>query len=258
MTTCRNIFSRCQGSRAALVALAATVTVLTSCGSSGVNPTRSPNLTSLRPPQTQTETKTQTQTESHIATQTRRATQTQTRTATQPATATPESAQPTEAASSSSSSTPAWVWWLIGAVVLAAVVTTVVLLRRRSKKQAWQKRFGAAKGQVAWFARELIPQLGRAPTAAQMTGGWRIEADRIVAIEDQLTTLEATAVDDVGRGRTRTLRDAMRTSRTYLAGLDSTVDTVAAANLLRSAGAELETALASVDPATQTDSTRAR
>jgi hypothetical protein len=150
------------------------------------------------------------------------------------------------------------VWWLIGAVVLAAAVTTVVLLRRRSKKQAWAERFGATKGQVAWFARELIPQLGRAPTAAQMAGGWRIEAERIVSIEDQLTTLEATGVDDVGRGRARTLRDAVRASRTRLAGLDGTADTVAATDLLRSAAAELETALSSADPIARTEFTRGR
>ena len=258
MTTCQRFFRHCRGSTATFIALAAAVTVLTSCGSGQVNPSRSPNLTSLRPPQTQTETKTQTRTESHVAIQTRTATETQTRTATQAATATPKSAQPAEAASSGDSSTPAWLWWLIGAVVLAAIVTTVILLRRRSKKQAWEARFAEAKGQVAWFARELIPQLGRAPTAQQMAGGWRIEADRIVSIEDQLTTLEASAVDDVGRGRARTLRDAVRGSRSQLAGLDNTADTVVATNLLRSAAAELESALSSVDPAARTDFTRAR
>jgi hypothetical protein len=264
MTTCLQFFRRRPGSMATLIALAAAVTVLTSCGSGQVNPSRSPNLTSLRPPQTQTETKTQTQTESHTAIQTRTATQTQTqtRTATQAAQGTPKStptsAQPAGAASNSGSSTPAWLWWLIGVVALAAVATTVVLLRRRSKKQAWAGRFDAAKGQVAWFARELIPQLGRAPTVQQMAGGWRIEANRIVAIEDQLTTVEATAVDDVGRGRARTLRGAVRGSRTQLAGLDDTADMVVATNLLRSAAAELESALSSIDPAARTDLTRAR
>jgi hypothetical protein len=132
---------------------------------------------------------------------------------------------------------------------LAAVVTTGVLLRRRSRKHAWEKRFDATQAEVAWFARELIPQLGRSPTTQQMAGGWRIEADRIVSIEDQLTTLEATAVDDLTRRRAHTLRDAVRGSRIRLAGLDGTVDAVAATNLLRSAAAELETAMSSVDPA---------
>jgi hypothetical protein len=260
---CLRCFRRCPGSRAALVALAAAVLVLTSCGSGHVNPSRSPTLTVLPsrsnpPPQTQTETKTETRTESRVAIQTRTATQTQTETATRIATATPKSTQPTEVAANDDSSAPAWLWWLAGAVVLAALATTVVLLRRRSKQQAWKKRFGVTKGEIARFARQLIPQLEHAPTAEQMVGGWRIEADRIVSIEDQLTTLEATAVDDVSRARVHTLRDAVRASRTELAGLESTVDTLTATNLLRSASARLETALASVDRATHADVTRAR
>lgn len=242
----------------AFAAFAATVTVLTSCASGDVNPSRSPTRTSSRPnPPTQvhTETKTQTRTESHVAIQTRTAIETQTRTAIQTAAApqtaasTPQPTQAAEPTSSSDSSAPAWLWWLAGAVVLAAVVTVVVLLRKRSRARAWATRFEATKGEVAWFARQLIPQLERAPTAQQMAGGWRIEADRIVSVEDRLTTLEATTADDVGRGRARTLRDAVRVSRTRLAGLDHTVDTVAATNLLQSAAAELETALSTVDPA---------
>jgi hypothetical protein len=72
-----------------------------------------------------------------------------------------------------------------------------------------------------------------------------------------LTTLEATAVDDLSRSRAHALRDAVRASRTHLAGLDATADTVVATNLLRSAAAELEAALSSVDRAAQTEMTRA-
>jgi hypothetical protein len=68
---------------------------------------------------------------------------------------------------------------------------------------------------------------------------------------DQLTTLEATAGDDLGRRKARTLRDAVRASRIHLATLDRATDTLAATSPLQSVAAELETALSSVDPMAQ-------
>ena len=123
------------------------------------------------------------------------------------------------------------------------------LLVARRRRPGWGIQRG--KGEVAWFARELLIRLGRAPTAQQIAGGWRIEADRVVPIEDRLTSLEASAVDDVDGSQARALRDAVRASRTRLAALDTAPDTVAAQGLLRSAAAQLEAALASVDPAAQ-------
>ena len=113
--------------------------------------------------------------------------------------------------------------------------------------QAWATRFEAAKGEVAWLAREGIPQLGLAPTAQQIAGGWRVTADRVVAVEDQLTALEAEAIDDAGRARARTLRDAVRASRGQLDALAGTQDVAAASNELRAAAAGLEGALAWID-----------
>ncbi|HEY3088672.1 MAG TPA: hypothetical protein VGJ59_11485 [Jatrophihabitantaceae bacterium] len=208
--------------------------------------------------QTQTETATQTQvrTQTQVQTKTQVQTQTQTQTRTavalQSPTPTPASnpsTQATAAASgSTSSSPPAWLWWLIGALVLTAAVVTGLLLRKRSRKRAWAENLTATKDDVAWFARELIPRLEQAPTAQQIAGGWRMEADRVVAVEDRLTMLEAAAVDDVGRNQARSLRDAVRGSRTRLTTLDTTDDRVAAVNLLRATATDLETALASVDP----------
>jgi hypothetical protein len=139
------------------------------------------------------------------------------------------------------------VWWLIGLAVLAVAVAIALIMRRRNRKRAWADEFTAARGEVTWFARELIPRLERAPTAQQIAGGWRIEADRIVAAEDHLTALEASAVDETSRGQARSLRDAVRTSRTSLARLADTGDTATAESLLRSVAARLEAALAPVD-----------
>jgi hypothetical protein len=233
------------------IAAAAATVVLSSCGSAGVNPTRSPTLSGLpsrsepgtsepaSPPAGQTETRTRTEV----------ATRTETRTATvaepQPATSAP--AQPAAAPSgSSNSSTSAWVWWLIGALVLVALIVIVVVLRRRSRRRAWEAKFTTAQGEVASFAREAIPRLEQAPTAQQIAGGWRVEATRVTAIEDSLTKLEATAVNDEGRTRARTLRDAVRAARTRLAALDTAENTMVALSLLQSAATGLETALTSV------------
>jgi hypothetical protein len=144
------------------------------------------------------------------------------------------------------------VWWLIGAVVLALAGLAALLLRRRARRRDWMDKFTAAKGDVAWFARDLLPQLGQAPTAAQVAGGWRVESDRVVAVEDRLTALEAAAGDDLSRGQAGTLRDAVRAARNHLAGLDTAADAATAQNLLRSTAAHLEAALAAVDPAAQT------
>ncbi len=292
------------GRQAALIALLAAATVVSSCGKSGnvspsrsltvsgqpsrsgaetsaassqpagqattrVPPTRSePSAQTETEPQTRTESQTTAQTTTRTATETRTQTavQTQTSTAIQTATATPtattNSTKATGAASSnassSASSTPAWVWWLVGAVVLGAALATVLLLRRRSRRHAWRNEFTVAEGEVAWFARELVPQLGRAPTAQQIAGGWRIQADRVIATEDQLTRLEVTAVDDVDGSQAHTLRDAVRASRTRLGALDTATDTVAAMNLLRSTATDLETALSSVDTAIQPSAGEAR
>jgi hypothetical protein len=143
------------------------------------------------------------------------------------------------------------VWWLIAAAVVALIIAAVLLMRRRSRKRAWAEKFAASEHEVAGYARELLPQLAQAPTPSQIAGGWRIESGRVVAIEDRLTSLEAAAVDDLSRSQARTLRDAVRSSRSRLAGLDTAPDMVAAQGLLRSAAADVEAGLAAMHPSAQ-------
>ena len=173
----------------------------------------------------------------------------------QPATPTPTpTAAQTEAVtptSSDTSSTPAWLWWLIGAIVLVVAVVSTFLIRRNNRKQAWADRLSSSEADVAWFARELIPHLSQAPSVQQISGGWRISSDRVIAAEDRLTSLEAAAIDDVGRGQARTLRDAVREARARLDALAVVGDMATALNQLQGAAGELEAALASVSPATQ-------
>ena len=173
----------------------------------------------------------------------------------QPATPTPTpTAAQTEAvtpASSDTSSTPAWLWWLLGAIVLAVAVVSTFLIRRNNRKQAWADKLSSSEADVAWFARELIPHLSQAPSVQQIAGGWRISSDRVIAAEDRLTSLEAAAIDDVGRGQARTLRDAVREARARLDALAVVGDMATALSQLQGAAGELEAALASVSPATQ-------
>ena len=173
----------------------------------------------------------------------------------QPATPTPtptvaqtEAVTPT---SSSTSSTPAWLWWLIGAIVLAVIIVSAFLIRRNNRKQAWADRLSSSEADVAWFARELIPQLSQAPSVQQIAGGWRISSGRIVAAEDRLTSLESIATDEVGRGQARTLRDAVRGARARLDALAVVGDMGTAMSQLQAAAGELEAALAAVGPATE-------
>jgi hypothetical protein len=142
-------------------------------------------------------------------------------------------------------------WWLIGAIVLAVAVVSTFLIRRNNRKQAWADRLSSSEADVAWFARELIPHLSQAPSVQQVAGGWRISSDRVIAAEDRLTSLEAAAIDDVGRGQARTLRDAVREARARLDALAVVGDMATALNQLQGAAGELEAALASVSPATQ-------
>jgi hypothetical protein len=142
-------------------------------------------------------------------------------------------------------------WWLIGAIVLAVAVVSAFLIRRNSRRQAWAEKLSSSEADVAWFARELIPHLSQAPSVQQITGGWRISSDRVVAVEDRLTSLEAAAIDDVGRGQARTLRGAVRGARARLDGLAVVGDMATALSQLQGAAGELEAALASVSPGTQ-------
>jgi hypothetical protein len=79
----------------------------------------------------------------------------------------------------------------------------------------------------------------------QAAGGWAVGSCRVSALEDRLTALEATAADDAGRGRARTLRDAVRASRNRLSVLIAAGDAEALRRDLDAVAAELDTALVS-------------
>ena len=158
----------------------------------------------------------------------------------------PSETSPPSAAGSTaeSSDATAWWWWLLAAVLVAVAVAVPLLLRAR-RRRAWQADLVSAEGEVAWFARSLVPDLRRAASLDQAAGGWAVGSSRVSALEDHLTALEATAADDASRGRARTLRDAVRASRNRLSVLIAAGDAEALQRDLDAVAAELDTALVS-------------
>ena len=106
-------------------------------------------------------------------------------------------------------------WWLLAALVLGTAVAIPLVVRAR-RRNAWRRDLAEAAGELAWFARELLPGLRQAGSREQVAGGWTVGQTRVAAAEDRLTVLESTAPDDAGRQRARSLRDASRQARSRM------------------------------------------
>ncbi len=77
----------------------------------------------------------------------------------------------------------------------------------------------AAEAEVAWFARELVPQLRTSRSAAEVVGGWHVAMPRAAAAEDQLTVLSSSARNREDAARALQLRDAVRSASQRLEAL---------------------------------------
>jgi hypothetical protein len=135
---------------------------------------------------------------------------------------------------------PAWVWWLLAAVVAALAAWLIARARRRS---AWDAELTPVEAEVDWFGRELLPQLQQTGTPDALAGGWHVSAARVEACEDRLTGLEASAPDETRVARARTLRDAVRTSRSDVDRLVATRDQAATPVVLAASTTRLLEAL---------------
>jgi hypothetical protein len=142
-----------------------------------------------------------------------------------------------------------WYWWALAGLLLAAAVATPLLVRAH-RRRVWRADFATAEQEVAWFARVLVPELGQSGSLDQVEGGWTVGANRIAAVEDRLTVLEASAPDDATRTGTRTLRDAVRASRGRVEELlQSGYHPAAISPTLNEVAAELEAALGPMNQA---------
>jgi hypothetical protein len=162
---------------------------------------------------------------------------------------TPTPASTTSASGESETSgVPTWLWWVLGALALIAIIAVPLLVRRR--RQAWEADFSAAAQEVIWLARDLVPQLRLATSADQVRGGWAVSADRVAALEDRLTALEATARNEESRPRARILRDAVRASRARIQAVANGT-TVDIPGELGQVASDLEAGLAAALPESQ-------
>jgi hypothetical protein len=159
------------------------------------------------------------------------------------ATPSPSSSPAGEPAGTSANS---WLWWALSGLLLAAAVATPLLVRAH-RRRVWRADFATAEQEVAWFARVLVPELGQSGSLDQVAGGWTVGANRISAVEDRLTVLEASAPDDASRTGTRILRDAVRGSRGRVEELLQSGNPAAISPTLNEVAAELEAALGSLN-----------
>jgi len=197
--------------------------LLTSCGGDGdgpsVTPTRTPDRPSATAEQSSAEPPTnESPAQSPTRTRTPRATATVTITqdeenSSPSETASQEGTESDEDSADDSGGVPSWAWWLAALAVLVALVATTILVRRRRRGRSWTTDLITAGNEVAWFSQVLLPQLLAADSIPQVAGGWVVGESRVAAVEDRLTTLEATAPDDRARMRARALRDAVRAAR---------------------------------------------
>jgi hypothetical protein len=129
-------------------------------------------------------------------------------------TATPTTATETGEgdADQDSAGVPGWAWGLLAALVLALAVGIPLLVRAR-RRRAWTAELAGAEQEVAWLVRDLLPGLQRSGSREQAVGGWAVSSERVLALDDRLTRLEATAPEESGRERARALRDAVRAAR---------------------------------------------
>lgn len=97
--------------------------------------------------------------------------------------------------------------------LLVAVAVAIPLWVRARKHHRWRADLAGAEREVEWFLRVLIPELQQAGSPAVVRGGWGVGEARVVAVEDRLTELAASAPDDAGRARAVELRDAVRQAR---------------------------------------------
>ena len=106
--------------------------------------------------------------------------------------------------------------WVLLALLVVAVAGGAWLVMRSRKRHAWLERLHAAEAEVAWFARELVPQLRSSGSLDRVVGGWQVAVPRVAAAEDRLTALESSARTEGDTARARQLRDAVRSARRKL------------------------------------------
>jgi len=137
---------------------------------------------------------------------------------------------------------PAWVWWLVAALVLIGAVVAALLFARARRRRAWRARLAAGQTEMAWLARELLPQLRDTGSLEGVAGGWRVALPRVTALEDELTVLESSATHPDDAAEATAARDVVRTTR-------ATVDSLTAGGSQDTWALDLDEAIARIEEA---------
>jgi hypothetical protein len=103
--------------------------------------------------------------------------------------------------------------------VLAGAALTWFLVARSRARRRWRDELGAAEADVAWLARELLPSMRGTGTRDRAVGAWDVSRARVLATEDQLTALAASAKEQGDGDRALALRDALRDTRQRMESL---------------------------------------
>jgi hypothetical protein len=144
---------------------------------------------------------------------------------------------------SDGSDVPSWVWWLLAGLCLLGAVLALILVPRARRRSSWDARLASAEQEVSWLARDLLPQLQRAGSPAEVAGGWQVAAGRVTLIEDTLTGLESAAPDSSRARRARVMRDAVRGARQGMEALLVSRDATTLARDLAAIATQLSAAL---------------
>ena len=87
-----------------------------------------------------------------------------------------------------------------------------LLAVRAKRRRAWRESLESAESEVAWLAREHVPQLRDTGSLERVAGGWQVGLPRVTALEDRLTVLESSTENQDDAAAARGLRDAVRTA----------------------------------------------
>jgi hypothetical protein len=99
--------------------------------------------------------------------------------------------------------------WILLAVLAVSAVAGTWLLVRAGRRRRWLGRLETAKSEVAWFARELVPQLCASGSVHRVVGGWQVAMPRLAAAENELTVLMSSARSQEDAAQAGQLRDAV-------------------------------------------------
>ena len=96
-----------------------------------------------------------------------------------------------------SSSTTWWPWLLLALVALGALAWWLLARSRRNAVlAAWDDQLAAACREASWVEDSLVPQVLARPSTTEAAAVWDSAQPRLLAVDEQLHSLEGQAPDE--------------------------------------------------------------